>query len=322
MKEPLLILLGLFLLLGFAYGPIKNQSQKTENTSSRSSASVGKPTSSSSGSSPETPVGPNSGYSSAREVAEAIKKAEKEAKNFQKSVDEATQKITRSPYYGKVRLSNISGLRQSDPNREYITLNTSLKKDETLKITGWYLKSEITGYYTVIGGASLLPFPFTKNDSPVVLLQGDKVILTKGFSPVGISFRTNICTGYFEENRTFYPSLRRECPRPKDENLPIFSTIYDRNEECTRLIDRIPRCTTVDSEYLRDLPDTVTSSCKNYMSASIGYNACVAKHFDDTNFPGKEYRIYLGKFGPLWRTTHDTINLHDESGLIVDTIEY
>lgn len=320
MKEPLLILLGIFILIGFTYGPIKEERKLTKvTTESSKSSSLGRV---SNNSNERVSVGINSGYSSAREVAEAIKKAEKEANSLEKRISDVKQKIVRSPYYGKVRLSKISGLRQSDPSREYITVSTSLKKDETLKITGWYLKSEVTGYYAVIGGASLLPFPFTKKDNPVVLLQGDRVILTKGFSPIGISFRTNKCTGYFEENRSFYPSLRRQCPLPRDEKLPTFSSNLDRNEECVNLIKRVSRCTTVNSEYLRDLPDTVTSSCKNYMSTNIGYNACVAKHFDDTDFPGKEYRVYLGKFGPLWRTTHDTINLHDETGLIVDTIEY
>lgn len=58
------------------------------------------------------------------------------------------------------------------------------------------------------------------------------------------------------------------------------------------------------------------------MVAHINYNACVAKHFGDTDFPGREYRIYLGKFGPLWRPEREKINLHDRSGLIVDTITY
>ncbi|KKP80075.1 MAG: hypothetical protein UR80_C0039G0014, partial [Parcubacteria group bacterium GW2011_GWB1_35_5] len=70
------------------------------------------------------------------------------------------------------------------------------------------------------------------------------------------------------------------------------------------------------------LPDTISLACKNYITTQINYNTCVATHLGDTDFPGNQYRIYLNKFGPLWRTTHDTINLYDENGLIVDTIDY
>lgn len=307
-KEPLLILLVLFIIIGLTYSPIKksssNRATKTKDGSVLSTQSE------------------NLGTSSNKTVAEDIKQTEREIKKLQENLKKELDKSVRSTYYNKIRMSNISGLRGADPNKEYLTLSTSLKKNETIKITGWYLKSEVTGYFAIIGKASLLPFPFSKTESDVVLQQGDRIILTKGFSPIGISFRTNKCTGYFEENRTFTPSLSMQCPLPRDEELPKFSSIYDRNDECVNLIKRIGRCVTKDSEYIRDLPDTVTQSCKTYITTQINYNTCIAKHFDDTNFPGNEYRIFLNKFGPLWRTTHDTINLHDENGLVVDSISY
>jgi hypothetical protein len=156
----------------------------------------------------------------------------------------------------------------------------------------------------------------------VILQKGDRAYLTKGFSPIGISFRTNKCTGYFEENRTFYPSLPTECPRASDEKLPTFSSDLDRNDECLDLIDRIGACTTKGGEFIRDLPDTVTQSCKTYITTQVNYNSCVANHFSDSDFPGREYRIFFNKFGPLWRTAHDKINLLDESGLVVDTVSW
>lgn len=316
-KEPLLIALVLFILVGLAYSPLKKASLNKKSDSTNTS-SIGK----SSNPSKESSVG-NIGYTSNKIVAEDIKEAEKAIEKLEKSLSQTQETRKRSPYYNKVRMSsNISGLRQNDPNKEYVTLSTSLEKTETIKITGWYLKSEVTGYYAVIGKASLLPFPFTKNESDVFLQQKDRVILTKGFSPIGISFRTNKCTGYFEENRTFTPSLSLQCPRAKDESLPQFSNILDRDEECVKIIGKISRCTTKGNEFIRDLPDTVTNSCKTYITTQINYNSCVARHYSDTDFPGNEYRLFLNKFGPLWRTTHDKVNLHDENGLIVDSISY
>jgi len=307
-KEPLLILLVLFVLVGLAFNPIKNAGLNKSSSTGNTTSSIGATN--------------NLGSSSNKSVAEEIKNAEADIKRLEKNLNKKIEEGNRSPYYDKIRMSNISGLRQIDPNREYISLFTNLDKTETIKITGWYLKSEVTGYYVIIGKAALLPFPFTKTESDIILQRGDKVYLTKGFSPIGISFRTNKCTGFFEENRTFIPSLSLLCPLPKDEKLPKFSDVYDRNDECLNIIDRIPRCTTKDSEFIRNLPDTVSSACKTYITTQINYNVCVARHFSDTDFPGNEYRVYLNKFGSLWRTTHDTINLHDENGLIVDSISY
>jgi hypothetical protein len=295
-KEPFIILLVLFVLVGLAYGPAK-KARLNSGSDSNSSSSIG------------TSGSPN-------------KSSEEDIKRLEENLNKEIGKEKHSPYYDKIRMSSISGLHGTDPSKEYVILSTNLKKNETVKITGWYLKSEITGYYAVIGKSALLPFPFAKTESDVFLQQKDRVILTKGFSPINISFRTNKCTGYFEEDRTFTPSLSLQCPRPKDEDLPTFSSDYDRNDECVNIIERISRCTTVDSEFIRDLPDTVPSACKTYITTQINYNTCVALHFNDVDFPGNEYRLYLNKFGPLWRKTHDKINLHDENGLIVDTVSY
>jgi hypothetical protein len=308
-KEPLLILLVLFILVGLAYDPIKKAGLNKSSSSNISSSAIGESSE-------------NLRNSSNKEIAENIKTTANELAKLEKNLNKKIDESNRSPHYGKIRMSGISGLYQNDPNKEYLSISTSLKKNEAIKITGWYLKSEVTSYYAVIGKAALLPFPFTKTESDVILEQNDRVYLTKGFSPIGISFRINKCAGYFEENRTFTPSLSLQCPRPKDEILPKFSDIYDRNDECINIIERIPRCTTKDSEFIRDLPDTVSESCKTYITTQVNYNTCVARHFGDTDFPGSEYRLYFNKFGPLWRTSHDKINLHDENGLVVDTVSY
>lgn len=314
--SPILIVIILFVLLGLAYSPLQKSNRGESAGRSSGTSSVG--TKSATTVAPK----PGFGYSPNKTVAEEIRDAEKAIKKLEEDLAEKTAEERRSPYFDKIRMSRISGIRQSDPSKEYLTISTNLEKTETVKITGWYLKSEKTGYYAVIGKAALLPFPFTKVESDVVLQQKDRVYVVKGFSPIGISFRTNKCTGFFEENRKFTPRLPLQCPRPSTENLPTFSKDYDREDECIALIRRIPRCTTKGNEYIRDLPDTVTGSCKTYIRTQINYNSCVANHFDDTDFPGNEYRVYLNKFGPLWREKDERINLHDQNGLIVDSISF
>jgi hypothetical protein len=278
-KEPFLIILVLFVLIGLSYGHVKNPATNTNTTNTPGN------TTSSVNTSGNSPTG-------------------------------------QSPFYNKIRMSNIFKSYDNDPGREYITLSINLDKGEKVNITGWYLKSDVTNYFVSIGKAALLPIPFTQTLSDVILKKGDRVYLTKGFSPIGISFRTNKCTGYFEENRTFTPDLPMECPMPIDEKLPTFSDDYDSNDKCLDTIERIPRCTTVGSSFTRNLPDIVTSSCKTYMTEQINYNTCVNLHAGDADFYGNEYRIYLNKFGPLWRTRSDKISLYDSNNLVVDTINY
>lgn len=276
-KEPLIILLVLFIIIGFAYDPLKKANLNK-------SSSVGQ-TSSSIGTASQNPTSQNSGYSSNKSTEESINGAAQDIKILQENITKEIEASKRSPYYGKIRMSSISGLYQNDPNKEYLTLYTNIGKNETIKITGWYLKSEVTGYSAVIGKAALLPYPSTNTESDVILQQGDRVYLTKGFSPINISFRTNECTGYFDQYRIFYPSLSLQCPRPQDEKLPTFSNVYDRIDECVALLQRIPRCTIASSAFIRDLPDTVSPACKTYITTKINYNTCVALHFGDTTSP-------------------------------------
>lgn len=308
-KDPILILLVLFILIGLAYVPLKKANLNKVSDTGTTSSSVGT-------------ANDDLGYSSNKKTAEEIKIAEESVKKLEENARKEAEKSRQSPYYGKLTMYNIAGLYSNDPSQQYISIYTNLNKEETLKITGWYVKSEVTGYYAVIPGAALLPFPFSKTESDIVLEQGDRVYLNRGFSPIGISFRTNKCIGYFEENRTFTPNLSMICPRAIDEKLPKFSSDFDRNDECLDLIERIPRCNTRGSSFIRDLPDTVTDSCKTYITTEINYNFCVANHFSDTDFPGNEYYVYLNRLLPIWRQRRDTIILYDQNGLIVDSLEY
>ncbi len=303
-KDATFIILILFILVGLSYNN-KNDNLFTKKTDSVITTNKNTQTT----------------YSN-KETSENIKKTEKEIEELQEKIKEENKNLNKSKYSEKISLSGISGLYDKNPDKQYMTIHSYLDKNEKVNITGWYLKSELTKSLVYIGKASLLPFPYTKQDSDIILEKGDKVIINKGFSPIGISFRTNKCVGFFEEDKTFTPNLNTSCPLVEDRNLPKFSTNIDRNEECLEIIENLSRCETVNSEFLRDLPDTVNQFCKDYLETQVNYNACVAYHFDDTDFPGNEYRIYLNKFGPLWRERHDTINLYDKENKIVGTIEY
>lgn len=290
MKKDATFFLALaFVVIGLAWGPIKNPSKNSNDSSSF--FSVSNDTSSDTTISAQEPDRSDS---------------------------------LRSPYAGKISISGISSVNSDDPNEETMTLYTNLEENEKVDITGWYFRSEYTGNQAVIGRAALLPFPYKGQETNVVLKQGDTVYISKGYSPINVSFRTNKCTGYFNENRTFYPSLQLDCPDPSDENIPIFSNNEDSQDACLDAIDRVPLCSTRGSSYTRNLPDNVPIACKKYIEQNINYDTCVARHFADEDFIGNTYYLYFKSFAHLWRNYNkkEKINLFDKNGLVVDTISY
>ena len=311
-KDGIIILIVIFIFVGFSWDSLKQEVRVNNANKTRTNAW-------------ENVFGNSSVGGDAvseKDQVGQIKEIERKTKELEKKIAEAEAQRMRSPYYGKVLLSYIAYLNDPDPSREYLTLYTNLNKGEKIDITGWFLKSDRSGNSATIGRASVMPYPYVAGGDNVVLHQGDRVYLVKGFSPINISFRTNLCTGYFEENRTFYPSLSMQCPLARDEELPKFSNLLDREDECIEIIERIPRCTTIGNEFIRDLPDTVTSSCKTYLRTQINYNACIANHRSDIDFPGQEWYVYLNRFGPLWRSQRETIKLYDQLGLVVSTLKY
>ena len=292
-KEAIFIILGLFIIIGLAWEPMRNYkgSQLSPNFFPASTST--------------TSVYDYNNYNS----------------NLGSSADTDP---SISPYKGKVTMSYIAGLNNPDPSQEYIPLYTNLGAGEKVDITGWKIQSSRTGNWVKIGKASLLPLPPSKEQSSdVVVRQGDVVYLVKGFSPVGVSFRNNKCTGYLAEDREFYPSMSRDCPRTINENLPSFSTNLDRDDECRALIERIPACTTPERyTNFKKLPDTISSSCKDYLKTQVNYNTCVAKHSSDTDFQGKTWYVYFNLFGPLWRSKTEKITLYDNNGLEVSSYSY
>lgn len=296
-KDAIVILLVIFIILGFAWGPMRSGKLQLGNapTSTPVQSIPGYPDYPSNNNYPTTPV-----------------------------PTPTTPTIPgQSVYYGKVTISSVINPNYNDSSQQYITLYSNLGVTEKLNITGWTLRSERVGNWAKIGQASLLPFPQVRNYQDIILSQGDMVYIAKGFSPVGISYRSNKCTGYFVGNNNLYPYIRKSCPLPRDEKLPLFSSDPEQDRECIALIESLPACTIPDNYLnLNRLSKTLPSSCKTYLQTRVSYNSCVATHANDQDFVGKEWYVFLSTIGPLWAETRDKITLYDNDDLIVSTISY
>lgn len=223
-----------------------------------------------------------------------------------------------SLYKDKIILER-GGASSSDYDTEYMIIKSDERNSEKVNITGWILKSEITGEQVTIPKGVYLPFLSKINtDEPVFLSPGDSAIITTGRSPIGISFKTNICSGYLEQFQDFYPYLDSRCPRPEKEPDFITTGPNRLNDQCVDYVTRMSSCTI----NTKTLPLDMQYECSSYISSQINYNSCVGRHKNEKGFYQDEWRIFLGRETELWKERRETIKLLDANGRIVDTITY
>lgn len=244
-----------------------------------------------------------------------------EVQDLQEKVKQAELAKNASPYKGKVRIGTVNPSQNYGDSfaNEYITIQTTYGNKESIPITGWSLRSTKTGINGYFGVGVYLPYPNKTNNinAPILLAPGDSAIISTVNSPIGMNFKTNTCVGYFTENYRFLPGLYSSCPGPKIDNLqiPIYMNDWD---VCRNYITSRPQCRVLPLE----LPDTVSSACRDFIKNKFTYDSCVLENKDSPTFSTHEWRIYLDKYGALWRRDHEEIMLLDQNGKIVDIRAY
>lgn len=218
-----------------------------------------------------------------------------------------------SAFRYQANLAVGSGAKESSPQKEYVEIKASSVNERFLLLTGWSLKNK-EGQEVKIGKGSYLPFPAKVNSQQIIFLKpGERAYVVTGESPIGTSFRVNKCTGYFEEFQNFYPPLAKSCPLASEDNPP-----GDLDGDCLNFINGIPRCETASG----NIPSGLSGACRQYVTQKINYQTCVQNHKNDSDFYGKEWRVYLGKNKKLWNNGGGTIILSDENGKTIDWQTY
>lgn len=154
----------------------------------------------------------------------------------------------------------------------------------------------------------------------IYLAPNENAYLITGESPIDASFHENLCTGYLNDEETFYPSLYERCPSPKQE-LDRFGKIKLDNDECYDFIERIPSCQMPSDEQI-DGAD-IGGICLRFVEDTFNYNDCVSLHREDPYFERDgTWRIYLDERNELWRPKREIIRLLDANDRVIDVIEY
>lgn len=262
----------------------------------------------------ETPlIGPAPSRSSSQPSSKTSPKAE----NKENSLGEQSAPSifnSESPYKNKVSL-NSSRARETDPQKEYVEIR-AVSKTEPILITGWTLKGR-EGLDIAIGQGASLPQPGQISQQNQIYLEGgDKAIIVTGQSPIGTSFRLNICAGYFSQFQKFFPSLYKECPLISEDNIPL-----SYPDACFNFVKNLSRCQ-IPTNIPYETSIKIGNDCLLFLHENANYNSCVSAYKNSEDFYKKEWRIYLGRSKELWNNQRDRIILRDQQGKIIDEVSY
>lgn len=206
------------------------------------------------------------------------------------------------------------GAKESSVDMEYISFSLPQTADSSINISGWRLTSSMTRKSTYIGQGSYRPKTGRKNEEePIILHPGDRVIVHSGHSPIGVSFRTNICSGYLEQLTDFVPRLRKQCPYA----ISDIPTSTPKTSSCSEYIQGIPLC-----HAAITTPNHLSDECRRIVTDKINYNGCVERNKNNEGFDGNQWRVFLKRDNELWKNKHEVIMLLDSGGNLVDVIAY
>lgn len=251
-----------------------------------------------------------------------------------------------SQYAKNIYLGSGNATQSYQSYEEYLTINNN--GSNSINITGWQLKNgkdkraytsgSNLRYFSAdtvtIPQASLFVSPWGNNVfQNVVLAPGESAVITTGNMGSQIpykivSFKENMCSGYLGQlsEYKFTPSLTLNCPRPKDE--PGVNAL---DTKCRNFIERMRSCHTPKFDTLDEEGNIcincvdgtlLPSSCVAFIKERFNYGACIANYAFDPKFSGQRWRIFLGHGWELWADKHETIELFDNLGQLVNYRAY
>lgn len=213
-----------------------------------------------------------------------------------------------SPYFHEIR---FNGIGQSEIG--LVTSPAYNTPTSTVDITGWEIKTNRGGEF--IPQAENIYYPTgVGSENDIILTISDYntqyVNLFSNSAPVNL--RLNECLGYLNDTNQFNPPFSNSCPTPDLSDISQFTGA------CQNYIESLGGCQTPNfSSYYFPQKDY---QCEDYLEGKYNYNWCVSTYATSPNFLGDEWRVWMGS-SPL-DPYHDTVELLDRNGLVVDTYTY
>lgn len=222
-----------------------------------------------------------------------------------------------SPYAGKVTLQAANSTDLS-PVREYVLLTAASDNTADIDISGWSLQSIVSGKRAYIPlAASPFVLGVVNRVSSALLRPGATATVVSGISPVGVSFRETVCTGYLNQMQSFTPALSNSCPSRERVLAYSAENLARYGSECFDYVQSLPQC-----DFPRSAPAHLSPSCRAFLAYAFSYNGCVNTFQSNSDFALPSWRMYAGYTKELWGNSHDVIRLLDGQGMVVDSVSY
>ncbi len=223
----------------------------------------------------------------------------------------STSLLSNSIYF-----DGIAGAKEDEAVDEYIRIVSSDRAERPVQISGLTLQGRVFGTAILIPqAAELAVIGESPRKANIVLPPGGRALITTARSPIGTSFRVNMCTGYLDQFQKYAPDLRKDCPSPEVE---LKDTELTGEKACVDFVKSLPKCRV----YQGGFPQGLSSACKIFVAEKINYNSCVASHKRDESFYSDEWRIFLDRSREVWAEGNEIIMLIDQKGGIIDAIAY
>ena len=228
-----------------------------------------------------------------------------------------------SPVAGMVAIEkkDLDSIKSGERADEYIVLRARETNAEPINISNWSLQSMVSDVWIGLPqGVERYVAGEVNELQDISLRPGERAIVATTHSPVGVSFRTNRCSGFLESTQDFEPPLRTDCIDPRALMPPTVENLKTYGPECVQFAENFDRCTYVTPKtrgYAQLSP-----ACREYLRPRLTYNYCVGLYENEPGFFSGEWRIFLNQDAPLWRENYEVIRLLDERNRTVDVLTY
>jgi len=223
-------------------------------------------------------------------------------------------KINVSPYFKKVGI--LSAKTESSSRPALITLTTSLENNEKINITGWSIEGKNGKIIIPQGVENYYHYYNSYTNEDIFIKKGDRIYLSSGYNPLGKdkNFRLNKCLGYLTDSFNFPISISKNCPKPTREDVSHLEPC------CQQFILRLRRCEIPD--YSENINVRGDKECIEYINKNLNNRACFMNYWQDKDFLGNVWHIYLDGKDIIANDCYDTFYLKDQNGLIVNVYSY
>lgn len=226
-------------------------------------------------------------------------------------------KLHESPLLSKsLYIDGVDGAKAKDAQKEYVVIRSTASVKGVAAVTDLTLGGTGFGLAARLPQAAALPILGTAyRQADVAVPANSRVIVSSGRSPIGTSFRVNMCSGYLGQFQTYVPALAQECPEPLAE---LASAGLSGDASCKAFVEDLPRC----RAYNGSFPADVSASCRAFVTGRLTYNSCVSNNSAKAGFYKNEWRLFLEEKDELWKQKREIIRLYDKSGTAIDAVTY